>query len=74
MPTGNGLQQQTQTTAGYFPTGRPLESLYANKVEVERGEHDSVLRFLLVRGETSKKVREITVPNGVMDALRKGAK
>ena len=42
---------------------------YANEMEVERGEHDAVLRFYRSRGGSRSLVKEITVPLGVLNWL-----
>jgi hypothetical protein len=56
---------QSQT----FPPRSSSEPTYANKVAVERGEHDAVLRFYRSREGVHKLVKEITVPLGVLDGL-----
>ena len=43
---------------------------YANEIEVDRGEHDAVLRFYRGRsGKSRTLVKEITVPVGLLDWL-----
>lgn len=44
--------------------------VYANRVEVERHEHDATLRFFRDGKSTGKQVGEVIVPLAVLDTLK----
>jgi hypothetical protein len=52
-----------------YPARAPKRDTYANRVQVERGEHDAVIRFYRDKGKSGAMVKEITVPLSVLDAL-----
>lgn len=80
----DGQQSQSRNHLGGIPSGwaspvrpawppsRPRDD-YANRVEVERHEHDATLRFYRDGKSAGACAAQITVPIGVLDAIKEAS-